>query len=179
MNIDDLTQAVQALSQKGLLDYLQIILPIVLSAIAIWISIRTASKQNKIALFEKRMSVLNEIERITCFAESVEGISKRDNEAIINIYNSIFGVHLKSFSDTMLENFYARIKQSELCFSMTEFLFEEDYSKKMHFVIEALSNYMEKVLQYHSFDTEQSAFVEKTLAFKNNEYEILRKRTKL
>ena len=179
MNIDELTSAVQALSQKGVLDYLQMILPILLSAVAIWISIRTASKQNKIALFEKRMCVLNEIERIISFAESIEDTKEQDNKIVVKVFNSAFGMHLEAARDYSLEDCFARIKQTECSFSMIEYLYEGDYSDKAFEVAAALSDYMVKVLLNKKCDDERKAFVKATKDFEAAEYKALCKETKL
>lgn len=59
----ELTIAVQSLQQRDLWDYFAIIAPLVLSVVAVWISISTAKKQNKIALFEMRYKTVS----ILCF----------------------------------------------------------------------------------------------------------------
>lgn len=60
----ELIEAIEKLSQKGWVDYLIIIVPILLSVVAVWISLATAHKQNKIALLEKRHKTLEHFRKI-------------------------------------------------------------------------------------------------------------------
>lgn len=66
-----LIAAISALSEKNAFDYIIAIGPILLSVIAIVISICTTRKQNKIALFEKRCCVLDTIRRIIFLSKIV------------------------------------------------------------------------------------------------------------
>ena len=52
--MEELVKAIEKLAEKDLIDYLLVIVPILVSIVAIFISIATAKKQNKIALFERR-----------------------------------------------------------------------------------------------------------------------------
>ena len=56
--MDELVKAIEKLAEKDIIDYLIIFVPIAISLVTIVISIRTAQKQNKIALFEKRYNCL-------------------------------------------------------------------------------------------------------------------------
>jgi len=69
VQIQELIEAIEKLSQKGWVDYLIIIVPILLSVIAVWISLATAHKQNKIALFDMRYRAL----RCFCDIAEIEG----------------------------------------------------------------------------------------------------------
>lgn len=50
----ELIDAVQALDKRDAWDFIAMVAPLILSGVAIWISLRTTQKQNKIALFDKR-----------------------------------------------------------------------------------------------------------------------------
>lgn len=65
--METLINAIQALKQRDAWDYVAMVTPLILSSVAIWISIHTTRKQNKIALFESRFSVFH----IFCFLLSV------------------------------------------------------------------------------------------------------------
>ena len=62
----NLIEAIRQLSEKSILDYVIAIAPVVLSVVAVIISLCIASRQNRIDLFEKRFEVYAEIQR--CFA---------------------------------------------------------------------------------------------------------------
>ena len=74
----ELIIAVQSLQQRDLWDYFAIIAPLVLSVVAVWISISTAKKQNKIALFEMRYKTVS----VLCFLLPVakEVVNPKDTE---------------------------------------------------------------------------------------------------
>ena len=63
----DLIEAVRQLSEKSVLDYVIAIAPIVLSIVAVIISLSIAYRQKKIDLFEKRFEVYAEIQRCLAF----------------------------------------------------------------------------------------------------------------
>lgn len=63
----ELIQCVRQLSEKSTLDYVIAIAPILLSVVAVIISILVAQRQNKIAFFEKRFEVFSEIQRCLAF----------------------------------------------------------------------------------------------------------------
>ena len=50
--MDELIHVIEKLSQKDWVDYLLIIIPILVSLVAIVISVATVQKQNRIALFK-------------------------------------------------------------------------------------------------------------------------------
>lgn len=57
--MEGIIDAIHALKQRDTWDYIAIFAPLILSSVAIWISIRTTKKQNKIALFERRFEIFN------------------------------------------------------------------------------------------------------------------------
>ena len=69
--MDELIQAIEKISQKDWVDYLIIIVPIMLSVIAVWISLATAHKQNKIALFDMRYKALEHFRKIYQFRDVI------------------------------------------------------------------------------------------------------------
>lgn len=69
--MEDLVKAIEKLAEKTGVDYLLIIVPIVISIVAIGIAIYTANKQNRIALFQLRYQALSRLKRVLLFEESV------------------------------------------------------------------------------------------------------------
>lgn len=63
----DLINAIRQLSEKSILDYIIAIAPIVLSVVAVIISLYIASRQNRIDLFEKKFEIYAEIQRCLAF----------------------------------------------------------------------------------------------------------------
>lgn len=63
----ELIIAIESLAEKDVWDYVIAIAPIILSVIAVFISVDVARQQNRIALFEKRFNVYVEIQRCLSF----------------------------------------------------------------------------------------------------------------
>ena len=92
VQMQELIEAIEKLSQKGWVDYLIIIVPIMLSVIAVWISLATAHKQNKIALFEKRYKALTRFEEIAEFGDFIDFLEHvvRDDMGELYVVNQQF-----------------------------------------------------------------------------------------
>ena len=58
--MNELVKAIENLSNKTIVDYLLIVIPIIISVIAIIISLNSTNKQNKIALFEIRFAIFKD-----------------------------------------------------------------------------------------------------------------------
>lgn len=89
--------AVRALGTRDWFDYLSVIAPLVLSVVAIWISIATARKQNRIALFELHFAALTDIRRILVFGAMIEGASSTN--VIRLMYDGRFGTAISNASE--------------------------------------------------------------------------------
>ena len=89
-SLERLIEAVQNSGEKTIVDYLLIAIPIVVSIIAVIISVHNTNQQNKIALFEKRFSVYSYIQKCLVFDRLLED-AKKPRDAYI-AYCSAFGV---------------------------------------------------------------------------------------
>ena len=69
--MEDLVKAIEKLAEKTWVDYLLIIVPIVISIVAIGIAIYTSNKQNRIALYQLRYQALSRLKRVLLFEEYV------------------------------------------------------------------------------------------------------------
>lgn len=78
--MDDLVKAIEKLAEKDIVEYLLVIVPIIVSIVAIYISIATAKKQNRIALFEKNHKALCLLNKIFNLEKTIE---KQENAHII------------------------------------------------------------------------------------------------
>lgn len=93
-SINELTVAIQNYNGKTAIDYLLIAIPIIVSILAIIISLRISHQQNKIALFEKRFSVFACMQKCVVFDRMLENLEKpRD---AYEAYCRAFGVEQSS-----------------------------------------------------------------------------------
>ena len=65
--MESIVNAIEKISEKSVVDYLLIIVPIVISLVAVFISVFLARRQNKIAMFEIRYRALATIKRLLNF----------------------------------------------------------------------------------------------------------------
>lgn len=95
--MDELIHAIEKLSQKDWVDYLLIIIPILVSLVAIVISVATARKQNRIALFKMRYKALMQIKSILRFEKETHNVDSP--KAILFIYDMIYGTNIREYKN--------------------------------------------------------------------------------
>lgn len=76
--MESLVTAINNLGQRAWIDYIAIFSPIVLSVVAVWVSMATARKQNKIELFEKRYKVYTLLMTIIQIQKTLVKMKKKD-----------------------------------------------------------------------------------------------------
>lgn len=91
----DWIQNWMALSTQTKVDYLIIVIPIILSVVAIYISITTARKQNRIALFDKRYVVLTHINAVITFAAGLHDCDSP--EIVCGLFDTYFSSNICSY----------------------------------------------------------------------------------
>lgn len=82
--MDELIPILEQMTQKTWVDYLAIIAPLVLSVVAIYISISTTRKQNRIALFEKRYALYQKIQMFLTLGDAIHRAEKQSDVALQN-----------------------------------------------------------------------------------------------
>ena len=143
--MEELIVVVEKLGERDIVDYLIAFMPIVLSVIAIVISIHTTKKQNDIALFEKRYKVLAHVRSIIKFDESIHDCN--DPKLILSLFDAYYGTNLSKISiyDGILlsTSFFSNMKNEVL---MGKFLFGVDYDEEITLIIENLRKVVGKAL---------------------------------
>ena len=81
---------------KTIIDYLLVVIPIVVSVVAIVISLQATRQQNRIALFEKRFSVFCCLQKCAAFDSLLEE-AKNPHDAYV-AYCSAFGIEQVSLA---------------------------------------------------------------------------------
>lgn len=139
--MDNLVQAVEALAKKGILDYLLIIVPIIISFLAIIISVCTARKQNKIALFEKRYEALSQIRTMLSFSESIADLE--DMTLTFCLFDGYFGTDLydKSLDEKIVQSI-ARIEVLKDAILQANFLFGANCNTNLEEIINHLKKFI-------------------------------------
>ena len=95
--MEEIIQVLKEMNKISWLDIIAIITPIILSVIAIVISICTMKKQNKIALFDKRLDVYDELTSLKIFYDNLEFCINANN-----LKNKIGFVNTKVLEDLIV-----------------------------------------------------------------------------
>ena len=109
--MEDIVKAIEKISEKSIIDYLLIIVPIAISLVAIFVSIVTARRQNKIAMFELRYKALSTIKRISYFASTF--YVTKNPHVVIESFNCCFATCLDN-KDELRSLVNARVKMNEM-----------------------------------------------------------------
>ena len=116
-----------------------ITIPIVVSLIAIIISIHTAIKQNKIALFELRYGCYSQLQKITNFGRGVFGTN--DTDVILKLFDAIWGSTVaESNGDKILIKATTQLGIIEHIVLQKEFLFAYKFSVDLSDLIKCLQD---------------------------------------
>ena len=121
--MNELIQKWTSLPLEDKVDYFIIIIPIVLSVVAIYISVATARKQNRIALFDKRYVAITQINAMITFAA---GIRDCDSPNIIcGLFDTYFDSNLCSYSgEDRVLNAVAKTRKVRDIVFQSKFLFQ-------------------------------------------------------
>lgn len=92
--MEELVKAIEKLSEKDAVDYLLIIVPILISLVAIFISVAIAIRQNKIAMFELRYRALATIMKVISFGITFNYTN--NPRVILESFNSCFSTSISS-----------------------------------------------------------------------------------
>ena len=139
--MEDVVKAIEQLAEKDIVDYLLIIVPIVVSIVAIVISIATAKKQNKIALFERRFRCVSQIQMIVAFGSSIDSTAKP--LLITQLFDAYWGTDISLSKGTLktikaksqLEKIIDDVAQAKFLFNCKYNVEPLDLVKSFHRII--------------------------------------------
>lgn len=185
VQMEELIQAVEALSRKTAIDYLIVIVPILVSIVAVLISIGIAKRQNKIALTEKRLAILRDVKLILCFAESIDFFQKDTDENrndMIEIYSGIFGMDFSSKEATKIsfQEIYRSVNAIERTTIMIEFFFDLKTDKQVSRIVGKMLNLLSLIVDQDStFIAQKNDFCEACTVFKKEMIPQMQKITRI
>lgn len=121
--MDQIVQAINSSHSRDWVDYLAIFAPFVLSIVAVWVSVSTARRQNKIALFEKRFVFYCELHKLTAFSEAIEICNSK--EEIYKSFRNWFcnGLFSEVLNNNDIPSDIIAYHKSGIILSQGEFLF--------------------------------------------------------
>lgn len=174
----ELIEAVYSLGQKDIFDYLLATAPIILSLIAIIISIYSVKKQNAIALFEKRYKIISHIRSILRFDEAVYDCN--DAKIIICLFDAFFGSDLlhMSTNDRIIKSstILSGIKNDVL---MGKFLFKIEYENEIVLILENVRQIIGNASSNNVMKDSQKSLHSRCLNFANKDFNKMLKQIKI
>lgn len=177
--MNELINAIEELGRKDFLDIAVAFSPIILSVIAIVISIYVARKQNKIAMFNIRYEAIFRLKTVLTFAVSIENID--DSKIAVALFDGYFGCDILNCSDKgkSVIQAQAEVEKIKKDLLMIGFLFGGKYHTKIQNIIIPLQSFMMSAAR-GSIDTEQlNLFVELSKEFYDKDFGKLCRKTRL
>lgn len=139
--LQEISNILNEMNQRDLWDYAAIIVPLTLSIVAIFISIHTTIKQNKIAMFEKRYNCFFQIREILNFAETIKEYPNAN--VVLGLFDAFWGTNTAELSGngqtikakTQLEIIKKEIVQTTFLFKHKFVIAPIDVFRDFHAVI--------------------------------------------
>lgn len=144
-----MSQIISGLNELGLKDWIDTILvlaSLLLSVVAIGISIATAKKQNKIALFNMRYEALHSLTLVLSYAKMIVGIEKEHMAKYL--FNANFSCEIKyDNKDEALYQTYVELRKIEKSVLVVGYLFSKNAAKEIQNIFVLLRNFMERLVE--------------------------------
>ena len=175
----DIARAIEKLSEKDIIDYLIVIVPVVISIVAIVISIATARKQNKIALFEKKYNSLIQIHTIASFANSIKDNNNLSSKLILVFFDAYWGTDISNISGTEIQKAIRAKSQISLIktqVSQAQFLFKRELSVDLNVMGELFHKVVMDAIGNDTSNETINEFCELCDAFYKNDFPKMKKR---
>lgn len=173
-----LIDAINQSHSKDIIDIIAIFSPIVLSVVAIVISIYTVHKQNKIALFEMRYKAFAILKTIVLFALAVEKVD--NSREILLVFDSFFGTHVSNNDGSgLVADMNSRIEIIKHNTLTSIFLFSKKYQESIEPIVYDFQLFMINVINNNFDETSKNDFCEKCRLFTQNELDEISKELRI
>lgn len=176
--MEEVVKAIEKLAEKDILDYLLIIAPILVSVVAIIISIATSWKQNKIALYEQRYRCLAQVKRIISFSEMIK--ENKNPVIVLELFDALWGSNVsKSSGDAQIIRAKYQIEIIKDDVEQITFLFKHSSYESFALIIQNLHTIMLEAIDKRVVQEHLDAFCKSCDNFYVDDFKQLTKRTKL
>lgn len=98
MEMDLFFEKVWEIFVYAFLENAQITMPLIVSIVAIIISVSTAAKQNNIALFELRYRCYSQLRTIYAFDCAIRSCNDSDSDLILKMFDALWGANVANLS---------------------------------------------------------------------------------
>lgn len=161
----ELIKVIELANTKTFWDYLIVFIPIIISVIAIFVSVKTAKHQNRIAMFDKRYKVISLLGFLLGVCEGL--ITYKDIDGKIQLQSAMETFHvingiLDNETRHDFSHFYAGIVLEA---SKVEYLFTGTKVDLTMNFLSAFNDYVLKVCRAEPSDSEMKVLEEKYLEY--------------
>lgn len=178
--MEQLIEAIYSLGKRDWFDYLSIAAPLILSVIAIWISVSTARKQNKIALFDIKCEALHVISLILSFGEDLK--ERRDKEDIVGLFGVCFSAFVGKKEGASLDEVredIAHLNNIDRVITAAKYVFPKKSILDIEKIWEMEQEYICEVIKAGTNEVQQNRIVDRCTKYRKRYYTELKKRVRL
>lgn len=172
--MEDVVKAIEKISEKSLIDYLLIIIPIITSLIAIIISVAATRRQNKTALFERRYNCLFQIKTVLAFSKTIEALF--DRKVIIALFDSFWGTNVAFLSgDKQLVLAISQVEIIKKDVEQATFLFKHKFNVSPTNIIDHLQSVLISSILEKSIDDDRNKLLFSCKEFEEKDLNYIQK----
>ena len=177
--MEDVVKAIEKLAEKTWMDYALVIVPIIVSMVAIVISIATARKQNRIALFERRHNCLFQIKMILNFSESIQGTKR--SVIVLALFDAFWGANIIDYPENeQIIKVKCQLEAIKKDIDQYSFLFDRKYCVSPMELFECFHGVVISITSEPEFpENEINEFIEICNKFSEKDFYKMQKHTKL
>ena len=176
--MEDIVKAIEKLAEKTWVDYALVVVPIFISMFALGISIATAIKQNKIALFERRYNCLFQIKTVLNFADTIK--EDANDKIILALYDAFWGTNISKLSgDNRIIAAKCHFEVIKKDVEQAIFLFNHKFDVVPIDILKSFHVVLFDAMKGDSLEESKNDFFSKCDKFAERDFEKLRKKVKL
>lgn len=142
IEINTLAHALEKSAFQIVLDYALTIVPIIVSIIAVGISIFLASRQTKIDLFDERYCVFHIVNCIQTFLVNFPKLRDKSSSSVYAYFATCFNYSFDSTEETMIQNFIRQFNVIEIESKKAEFLFNTEDADMLSKIMKDITNFI-------------------------------------
>lgn len=174
-----LIDAINQSHSKDIIDIIAIFSPLVLSVVAIVISLYTVHKQNKIALFKIRYKALSQLKSILCFDAGVYDCD--DEKMILLLFDSYFNAQasILNVDGSVLVSVKSKVEDVKYDILTSIFVFDKKYHNEISDILKDFHEFVTSVSIYNINKEAQKNLHEKCVDFYENDFKKISKETKI
>lgn len=163
---------------RDVIDYFLVIIPIIVSCIAIIISVSVSKKQNKIAMFNIRYTCISQMQTILNFAAGLNGCE--EPKIILRLFDSLWGTNgtKKSFEENLIQ-YRCQLENIKKDVLQSEFVFKNKYKTDPYELVYALHIVVMDSINENEVTESVKAFTNKCNLFYEKDYKKLTRQTNI